>query len=129
MIINQLKLVFSQFDESAEVVSYKELASGHINDTYLIETSDKRNFVLQRINQGVFKDVPGLINNKVGISKHIQQKLSHFPKSERNRKVLTFVTTKDGAPFYYGKSGGYWNMMVLKLWWNLQGKRYLNSFQ
>ena len=112
MIINQLKLVFSQFDESAEVVSYKELASGHINDTYLIETSDKRNFVLQRINQGVFKDVPGLINNKVGISKHIQQKLSHFPKSERNRKVLTFVTTKDGAPFYYGKSGGYWNMMV-----------------
>jgi len=112
MIIEQLIKVFNQFDETTEVVSYKELASGHINDTYLIETSNNENFVLQRINQGVFKDVPGLINNKVAISKHIQSKLAHLPKNERDRKVLTFVTTKDGAPFYYGESGGYWNMMV-----------------
>jgi serine/threonine protein kinase len=112
MIINQLKHVFSQFDDSTEVVSYEELASGHINDTYLIETSNNQSFVLQRINQGVFKDVPGLINNKVAISEHIQGKLSHLLKGERNRKVLTFITTKTGAPFYFGKSGGYWNMMV-----------------
>lgn len=112
MTIDQLKNVFSQFDDSTEVVSYLELASGHINDTYLIETSNKKNFVLQRINHGVFKDVPGLINNKVTISKHIEKKLSHLSKSERERKVLTFVTTKDGAPFYFEKNGGYWNMMV-----------------
>lgn len=111
MILDQLKHVFSQFDASTEIESYQELASGHINDTYLIETTNNK-YVLQRINQGVFKDVPGLINNKVGISKHIQQKLSHLPKSERDRKVLTFVPTKNGAPFYYGKSGGYWNLMV-----------------
>ena len=112
MIIKKLKHVFSQFDDLTEIVSYKELASGHINDTYLIETSNKKNFVLQRINHGVFKDVPGLINNKVAISSHIEGKLSHLPKSERERKVLTFVSTKDGAPFYYGESGGYWNLMV-----------------
>jgi len=112
MIIDQLKNVFSQFDDSTEVVSYEELASGHINDTYLIETSNKKKYVLQRINHGVFKDVSGLINNKVAISKHIQEKLSHLPKGERNREVLTFVATKKGAPFYLGKSGGYWNMMI-----------------
>lgn len=112
MIIDQLKNVFSQFDDSSEIVSYEELASGHINDTYLIGTSNKKNYVLQRINQGVFKDVPGLINNKVAISKHIQGKLSHLPKNEMNRKVLTFIPTKTGAPFYFEKSGGYWNMMV-----------------
>ncbi len=112
MFIDQLKIVFSHFDDSSELVSYKELASGHINDTYLVETTNKEKFVLQRINHGVFKDVPGLINNKVSISKHIQSKLSHLPKKERDRKVLTFLSTKEGAPFYYGKSGGYWNMMV-----------------
>ncbi len=112
MIIDQLKNVFSQFDDSTEVVSYEELASGHINDTYLIETSNKKNYVLQRINHGVFKDVSGLINNKVAISNHIREKISHLPKGEKNREVLTFVTTKKGAPFYLGKSGGYWNMMV-----------------
>ncbi|MBP8793712.1 MAG: aminoglycoside phosphotransferase family protein [Lutibacter sp.] len=112
MVIDQLKIVFSHFDDSTELVSYKELASGHINDTYLVETTNKEKFVLQRINHGVFKDVPGLINNKVSISKHIQNKLSYLPKNERDRKVLTFLSTKEGAPFYYGKSGGYWNMMV-----------------
>lgn len=112
MIIDQLKNVFTQFDDSSEIVSYEELASGHINDTYLIGTSNKKNYVLQHINQGVFKDVPGLINNKVAISKHIQGKLSYLPENERSRKVLTFITTKTGAPFYFEKNGGYWNMMV-----------------
>lgn len=112
MMIDQLKNVFKKFDDSVELVAYQELASGHINDTYLITTSSNQSFVLQRINQGVFKDVPGLINNKVAISKHIQEKLSDLSKNERARKVLTFVSTKEGKPFYYEKSGGYWNMMV-----------------
>jgi hypothetical protein len=112
MIIDQLKHVFRQFDDLTEIVSYKELASGHINDTYLIKTSSNESFILQRINQGVFKDVPGLINNKVAISEHIQEKFFHLLKGEMNREVLTFVTTKTKALFYYEKNGGYWNMMV-----------------
>ena len=40
MFIDQLKIVFSHFDDSSELVSYKELASGHINDTYLVETTN-----------------------------------------------------------------------------------------
>jgi len=108
----QLKLVFSKFNDSTELVSYQELASGHINDTYLIKTSDKTHFVLQRINHGVFKDVPGLINNKVSVSKHLQKKLSYLSESERSRRVLSFIRTKNGKYFYYGKSGGYWNLMV-----------------
>jgi serine/threonine protein kinase len=111
-MIVQLKNVFKEFNDSTELVAYQELASGHINDTYLVTTSNKNNFVLQRINQGVFKDIPGLINNKVAISNHIQAKLSYLTKSKRDRKVLTFVHTKKGTPFYYDKSGGYWNMMV-----------------
>ena len=73
MVIDQLKIVFSHFDDSTELVSYKELASGHINDTYLIETLNKEKYVLQRINHGVFKDVPGLINNKVSVQRYESQ--------------------------------------------------------
>ena len=91
MFIDQLKIVFSHFDDSSELVSYKELASGHINDTYLVETTNKEKFVLQRINHGVFKDVPGLINNKVSISKHIQSKLSHLPKKERDHPLCIII--------------------------------------
>ena len=112
MIIDQLKIIFSQFGHTSKFKSYEVLASGHINDTYLIETLQNTFFVLQRINHGVFKDVPGLIANKVNISKHLLKKLEHLSESELKRRVLSFVKTKKGAYYYLDKDENYWNMMV-----------------
>ncbi|MBJ7882047.1 phosphotransferase enzyme family protein [Gelidibacter salicanalis] len=111
MIAEKLKFIFGQFEHDAEFESYKELASGHINDTYLIKTQNKPYFVLQRINHGVFKDVPGLIENKVMISNHIKEKLSHLSPKKQNRRILRFYTTKTGDPYYRGDEGNYWNLM------------------
>ena len=111
MKTKQLQEAFSQFKHSAKFLSYSELASGHINDTYLIET-DKANYVLQKINHGVFKNVPGLINNKVLISKHLQNKLSHLSKDELKRKVLAFIPVENENYCYEDNDGNYWNMMV-----------------
>lgn len=112
MLIEQLKFIFNQFDHTAEFQSYEELVSGHINDTYLIKTSQKPYVVLQRINHGVFKDVPGLINNKVAVSHYLKGKLAHLSEKELRRRVLSFVNTKKGNSYYYDKDGNYWNMMV-----------------
>lgn len=112
MKTEQLKKTFSQFKHSSSFIGYKELASGHINDTYLIETSHKPYFILQRINQEVFKDVPGLIANKVNVSKHLLKKLNHLPEKELKRKVLSFVDTKSGEYYHVDNDGNYWNMMV-----------------
>ncbi|WP_445738689.1 phosphotransferase enzyme family protein [Mariniflexile sp.] len=111
MVTEKLKSIFCQFQHGSEFHSYKELASGHINDTYLILTKNRPYFVLQRINHGVFKDVPGLINNKVAISRHVQNKLSHLPKEELERQVLRFAPTKDNNAFYQDETGNYWNLM------------------
>lgn len=111
MVEEQLKYVFNQFDHNGEFKSFTELASGHINDTYLIKTTEKPYFVLQRINQGVFKDVPGLIENKVSISRHIQEKMEDASKKKKERGVLKFARTKDGTAYYQGKEGNYWNLM------------------
>ncbi len=112
MIAENLKFIFEQFDQSEQFENYSELASGHINDTYLIKSSDKKHFVLQRINEGVFKDIPGLIANKVMVSKHLQNKFKHLPEDELKRRVLTFIGTKKGAFYYRDKEGNFWNMMV-----------------
>lgn len=112
MLIDKLKLVFGKFAHNSEFDSYKELASGHINDTYLIKTTEKPFFVLQRINHGVFKDVPGLINNKVSVSLHIQQKMSHLSKEELSRRAITFVPANDGAYYFKDEEGNFWNVMV-----------------
>jgi thiamine kinase-like enzyme len=112
MALKHLKFVFEQFNHKEDFKIYYELASGHINDTYLITTQSNKNFVLQRINDGVFKDVPGLIANKVSVSKHLQKKLEHLSEMELKRRVLTFVETKKGNSYYRDQDGNFWNMMV-----------------
>jgi thiamine kinase-like enzyme len=112
MIEEQLKFVFKQFNNKTDFHSYEELASGHINDTYLIKTTNNTFFVLQRINHGVFKDVLGLIKNKVNISKHLQRKMAYLPENELKRRVLSFVNTKNGEYYYLDKDNNYWNMMI-----------------
>ncbi|SHG44950.1 Phosphotransferase enzyme family protein [Flavobacterium fluvii] len=111
MLEQKLECIFNQFNHNGEFDSYEELASGHINDTYLIKTKEKPFFVLQRINHGVFKDVPGLIGNKVAISRHIQEKLKDLSEKKQKRSVLAFADTKTGEPYYKDEEGNYWNIM------------------
>lgn len=112
MTQEQLKNKFNQFKHASEYVSHKELASGHINDTYLIETKEAPFYILQRINHMVFRDVPGLISNKVSVSKHIQKKLEHLPQDILKQSVLKFVETKSGKYYYKDEDNNYWNVMV-----------------
>ncbi|MDY7397034.1 aminoglycoside phosphotransferase family protein [Aureibaculum sp. 2210JD6-5] len=111
MLEEKLKKVFNQFQHNGEFRSFKELASGHINDTYLVITSKKPFFVLQRINQGVFKDVPGLIENKVAVSHHIREKLKELPPKKLKRRVLAFAKTKSDGNYHKDQDGNYWNLM------------------
>lgn len=113
MIVEQLKFIFNQFEHTSKFLSYEVFASGHINDTYLIITSEKPYFVLQRVNHVVFKDVSGLIANKVNVSNHLQKKMAYLPESELKRRVLSFAKPKKGEYYYHlDKDGNYWNMMV-----------------
>ena len=111
MEAERLNFIFDQFEHGSQFDSFKELASGHINDTYLIKTKKKPYYVLQRINHGVFPDVPGLIENKVAISQHIKEKLQHLSKKKQKRRILKFFKTNTGASFYRGNEGNYWNLM------------------
>ena len=111
MVAQKLEYIFKKFEHKGEFDSYEELASGHINDTYLIKTKKKPFFVLQRINHGVFKDVPGLIENKVAVSRHIQDKLKDLSKKKRKRRVLAFSKTNTEASYHKDEEGNYWNLM------------------
>lgn len=112
MKASTLKNIFNEFEHQSTFESYSELNSGHINDTFLIKTSQNKSFILQRINHKIFKDVPGLVNNKVLTSKHLKSKFPHVAEEELNQKVLSFVKTKNSDFYYYKKGGNYWNVMV-----------------
>ena len=112
METNTLKKIFNEFDHQSNYISHSELNSGHINDTFLVKSEGNKNYILQRINHNIFKDVPGLVNNKVLTSKHLKSKFINIPEEELNQKVLSFVKTKGSDLYYFKKGGNYWNVMV-----------------
>jgi len=105
-----IKTVFEQFAHNTSFKNLKEFSSGHINDTYFIDTEEGEKFVLQRINNDVFKDVPALVANKVKISKHLAAKLPDLPEAEKKRRVLSFVPASTGDYHYVDNLGMYWNL-------------------
>ena len=109
---SNLQSIFQKFDHSSKFNSFSELTSGHINDTFFIETKSGDNYVLQRINSYVFKEAKQLIINKVKVSEYIQNKLKHLSLAEQNKRVLKFIKTKDNLPYYKDEEGNFWNVSL-----------------
>ena len=111
-MIGVLREVFDIFLPEEEFDSFEELTSGHINDTFLVSTNQQHKYVFQKINKGIFPDVPGLIMNKVKLSRHLHHKLSGLTEEERQRRILTFLHSSDGKDFYIDSNGDFWNVTV-----------------
>ncbi len=92
-------------------VSAAPLGAGHINDSFLVMTKedDKPNYLLQRINHHIFKDVEMLQNNILYVTNHIRGKLIAKGESDIDRKVLTIVPAKDGQ-LYFFDGENYWRV-------------------
>jgi hypothetical protein len=65
--------VVSRFRIGGRCVSYIKIGSGHINESYLVITDpvSSPDYLLQRINQEIFRDIPGLTNNILIVTRHI----------------------------------------------------------
>lgn len=107
-----LRDVFSKFQVAAEFKEFQEINSGHINDTYLIKTKTKPNYILQKINGNVFTAASDLVVNKVKVSDFLQSKFQHLTPEEISKKVLCFVKTKDNAFFYEDDDKNIWNVSI-----------------
>tara|TARA_R110001599_G_scaffold58396_2_gene160962 strand:- start:3141 stop:4226 length:1086 start_codon:yes stop_codon:yes gene_type:complete len=109
---NVLKNIINKFEIQSELESFKELNSGHINDTFLVKTTQKPYYILQKINNTVFPNSKAIIENKTCVSQHLQDKLKHLPIEKIQRKVLCFVKAKDSTFFYEDKEGDFWNVSI-----------------
>ena len=63
--------VVNSFKIEGQVVSVEPYGSGHINVTYLAVT-DKKRYILQKINKNLFKDVDKLMNNIYLVTEHLK---------------------------------------------------------
>jgi len=112
--MNNLQPITRHFATQGTILSSFPYGSGHINDTYKVETAEANchNYILQRINHKIFKNVPGLMDNIDRVTRHIRMKLEAIPGSDPNRQVLNLVYTLDNKSFYQDPDGNYWRMYI-----------------
>ncbi|MBQ0122766.1 MAG: phosphotransferase [Bacteroidales bacterium] len=97
-----LRQIVSSFDIKGEIESIKPLGNGLINDTYLATTAGEGpDYVLQRINNAVFKDVELLQRNLETITDYLRSK---------GVRTLKFLPLKDGSATYCFRNGKFWRV-------------------
>ena len=96
-------LALSHFQLDSPHVSCESYGCGHINNTQLVVTESGRRYILQKISEQAFKDVPGLMENIQGVTEHLRKKAA-VPEN-----VLTLVPTHDGACYCHDENG-YWRL-------------------
>ena len=107
---DRLKNIVFQFISPDDNVEIKPLGKGHINDSYKVGSKGNE-YVLQRINHHIFKNVPELQDNIFRVTNHIREKLEARGVTEIERKVLTLIPTHVGALYFKEDSGDYWRLM------------------
>ena len=109
----QLLAIVRQFQIEGTVSTVTPLGNGLINDTYRVETleADAPNYVLQRINHLVFKDVELLQHNIEAVTNHLRRKLLSEGISNVDRMVLRFIPTFAGKTYHFDGQN-YWRISV-----------------
>ena len=104
----------SKFNIDLTIKEIVPFGTGHINDTYLVTTipEEAPNFMLQRKNHKIFKDVPGMMKNIVIATNHVRDKLIAAGVTEVERKVMTYIAARDGQMYVNDNEGNYWTMFL-----------------
>lgn len=112
--MNDLQAILKNFSTEGTVTSALPYGSGHINDTYKVETAETscHNYILQRINHKIFKNVPGLMDNIARVTRHIRTKLENTPGADPDRQGLTLIPATDGKSYYQDPDGNFWRMYI-----------------
>ena len=100
--MNSIANVLEQFGIDAAALPH---GNGHINNTFLVDS--KPRVILQRINTNVFKNPAEVMGNIMAVTAHLRAKIA-AAGGDPDRETLTFLTTKEGLPYYKTEEGDYW---------------------
>ena len=109
-----LKEIFDQFHTESTFESGAPYGSGHIHDTFLVKTIEKEkdDYILQRLNNRIFKNIPQLQNNIERVTGHLRAKLISKPGADIKRECLNLVYSNEGKSWIIDKYQNYWRMYI-----------------
>ena len=103
------------FNFDGTVSKIEPFGNGHINDTYRVFVEEKNlpDYILQRKNHEIFKDIPGMMENIIRVTEHIRKKLEKQGMRDVDKRVITHIQTPKGNYFYQDSDGNYWTVFLL----------------
>ncbi len=104
----EIRKVAAEFVNIDKIVSIKELKSGHINSTYMIEMNSAK-YILQSINTYVFTSPFGVMHNICEVTEYIRKKVIYEGK-DPNRCVLNVIKSRYNQSLVM-RNGKYWRFM------------------
>ena len=102
--------IFSHFKVKGVCVEYEKNTTGHINESYFINTKspDHPGYFLQWINNNIFKNVEGLMDNICAVTGHLAAKVAE--NKNLDIKVLEVIPCTDGRNYYLDPQNQYWRL-------------------
>ena len=107
----QIEESIANFNFLGRLKSCRPFGNGHINDTYLLtfEIGDMGmvDVILQRMNREVFTKPVELMENIVGVTSYLREKII-ANGGDPERETLNIIPAKDGKAYYVDSEGEYW---------------------
>ena len=120
--------ILQRFELTGHFDGAEPLGSGHINDTWLIRIShfdSRKRYVLQRINDTVFRDPLAVMENIDRVTRHIQAlPLARFSGQIPGQQTFAPIRTRSGDPYSQDDAGRTW-----RLWPYVYGASTINNVQ
>ncbi len=110
MNVEEIAKKFTTVGTIAEIQLH---GGGHINDSYhmINAAGDQPDYLLQRVNHNVFKDVDLLMRNMSIVTEHIVAIIKESDPDNLSRKSLRIIPTKEGMLYFKDPDGNYWRVL------------------
>ena len=109
--LNHLHSIAEQFESASRVLDVQEYGSGNVNDTFLVtlDSETEKHFVLQRINQHVFRRPELIVLNIRTFTQHVAERLRHERADPSRRwQVPRLIPTRGGQDYFLDSEGSFW---------------------
>lgn len=99
--MEKIKKIAKQFNFQGKLLDIEENKQGNINTTYVVTCEDngvKKKYLIQKINNSVFKEPYLVMKNIELVTEHIKRKLEE--NNDTVHKTLSIIKTVDGENLY-----------------------------
>lgn len=104
--------IIDNFQIAGPITSIEPFGGGHINDTYFVKCQNSGNadYLLQKVNSYVFKDIVGLMNNISVVTTHLRSKLLAANINDVENRSLELFLVKDGRLYFEDEDRQFWRV-------------------